>query len=69
MASRDYDDTAHGPAPIGTATKYDSARSDSAMEKGTVLGKHGSQAPLVQVEHTGELAAWLPDLNMFAQLC
>ena len=55
MAARDYDDTAHGPAhkPMGSAAKYDSSRSDSAMETGTILGKHGSQAPLVQVEHTG----------------
>ena len=55
MAARGYEDSGHGPAPkpLGSAAEYDSDRSISAMETGTVLGKHASQAPLVQVEHTG----------------
>ena len=46
------DDTAHGQ--FGSqGTKGSHSASDSNLVPGTILGKKGSQVPLVQVEHTG----------------
>jgi hypothetical protein len=51
-------DSAHGASM---------AKSDSRLEEGTIIGKHGSQAPLVQIEHNGEdLAAFVRALEVSA---
>lgn len=44
------DDTAHG---YGNGVKGSHDASDSNLATGTILGKKGSQVPLVQIEHTG----------------
>jgi hypothetical protein len=53
------DDTAHHGRTGGKLAKDAHDSSDSALKPGTVLGKKGSQVPLVAVQHTGEQ----PDLK------
>ena len=47
------DDTAHHGRAGNKFAKDAHDSSDSALASGTVLGKKGSQVPLVAVQHTG----------------
>lgn len=49
------DDTAHHGRVGGKLAKDTHDKSDSALKSGTILGKKGSQVPLVAIEHTGKL--------------